>query len=91
MEGNVIVIDRISGMAVINGMLRIECVALDTTGKEVPSGSVLIPGNVIGPVVQSLVNAVQEIDKKMREQAATAATSASGTVPTGTIPTGKLS
>ena len=87
MQGNVIVIDRISGMAVVNGMLRIECVALDTTGKEVPSGSVLIPGNVIGPVVQSLVNAVQEIDKKMREQAAAAA---ADNMPT-TIPTGKFS
>ena len=51
----------------------------------------LIPGNVVGPVVQSLVNAVQELDKKFREQAAAAATTASGTVPPGTIPTGKLS
>ena len=32
MQGNVIVIDRISGMAAVNGMLRIECVALDTDG-----------------------------------------------------------
>jgi hypothetical protein len=76
METNVIVVDRISNIAVSNGILRIECVSVSAAGQEKPSGTVLIPVNVAAPVVQSLVNGMQELDKKLRE---------------GAVPTGKLS
>jgi hypothetical protein len=88
MEAGVMVIDRISNIAVSNGILRIECVAVNATGQEKPAGMVLIPVNVAGAVVQSLVGGLQELDKKLREAAAASDTS---TVPTGTIPTRKLS
>jgi len=79
METNVIVVDRISNIAVSNGILRIECVSVSAAGEEKPSGTVLIPANVAAPVVQSLVNGMQELDKKLREGTA------------GAVPPGKLS
>ena len=86
METSVIVIDRISNLAVSNGILRIECVAVNAAGQEKPSGMVLIPANMAGAVVQSLVNGMQELDKKRRE-----AMAASGGGLPETFPTGKIS
>ena len=73
METNVIIVDRISNIAVSNGILRIECVAVNAAGQEKPSGTVLIPGIVAGQVIQSLVNAMQDLEKKLREGAGGAA------------------
>ncbi len=85
METNVIVMDRIANVAFVNGMLRVECIAMNAAGQEKPSGTLLIPGNVVAPVIQSLVNAVQELEKKAREAAA-----ASGAT-SDMVRTGKLS
>ena len=83
MEANVIVIDRIASVAVANGLLRIECVSLSAGGQEKPSGTLLIPANVAGPIVQSLVTGLQELDKKMR--GAGAASDFPSTIPTGNM------
>ena len=84
METNLIV-ERISNIAVSNGIVRIECVAVNASGQEKPSGTMLIPANLAGPVVHSLVKGMQELDKKLREAAAT-----SGSIP-ATVPTGQFS
>jgi hypothetical protein len=88
MDTNVIVIDRIAHVAVANGLLRIECVsaATSSSGQEKPSGTVLIPAVVAGQVIQSLVAAIQELDKKAREAAA----ASSGAEYPTTIPTGSM-
>ena len=80
-----IVVDRIANIAVSNGIVRIECAAVSASGQEKPSGTMLIPANLAGPVVHSLVKGMQELDKKLREAAI-----AGGGFPT-TVPTGKLS
>ena len=85
MEASVIVIDRISNLTVSNGVLRIECVAVNAAGQEKPSGMVLIPANVAGAVVQSLVNGTQELDKKRREAMAASNVGLPETFPTGNI------
>jgi len=72
METNVIVVDRISNITVSNNILRIECVSVGAAGQEKPSGMLLIPTNVAAPVVQSLVNGMQELEKKLREAASDA-------------------
>ena len=51
METNVIMVDRISNVAVSNGIVRIECVSVSAAGEEKPSGTVLIPGIVAGQVI----------------------------------------
>ena len=85
MEGSVIVIDRISNLAVSNGVLRIECVAVNAAGQEKPSGMVLIPANVAGAVVQSLINGMQQLDKKRRETMASSNVGLPEIFPTGNI------
>ena len=70
MDANVILVDRIANVAVANGVLRLECVSMSSTGQEKASGTVLIPVAVAGQVVQGLVNAMQELDKKLRDAAA---------------------
>ena len=37
------------------------------TGQDKPSGTLLIPAVVVGQVIYSLVGAMQELDKKVRE------------------------
>jgi hypothetical protein len=66
----IIFIDRLSHVAVINGVLRVECIEVGANGQERPSGTLLIAGNQAGPVLASLVKAAQELEKKMREQQA---------------------
>ena len=63
-----ILVDAITNIAIHNGILRIECTAIGPDGKQHPSGTLVIPGAVAGPVLQALINGTQELDKKLREQ-----------------------
>jgi hypothetical protein len=69
---SVILIDRISTVVITNGILRIDCIASGPDGSERASGTLLIPANQAGVVLQSLVGAANEIDKRLREQLETA-------------------
>jgi hypothetical protein len=71
-----ILIDGIKAVTFHNGVLRIDCIAAGPNAEERPSGTLLIPGNVAGAVVQALANGMQELQKQMAQQA-------SQTVPTG--------
>jgi len=70
METTSIVVDRIGAIAIMNGMLRIECMAVNAAGQEKASGTLLIPANVAGAVAQSLVNGMQELERKLRDATA---------------------
>ena len=83
MDTNVILVDGIGNVTVGHGVLRVECTCAGPSGKELPSGTLLIPTAVAGQVIQSLLNAVQELDKRAREAAAASSAAA---YPT-TIPT----
>jgi hypothetical protein len=63
-----ILVDGIGSITLHNNVLRIECVAAGTDGKPQPSGTLVIPGQVAAHVVQALVNGMQELDKKLRDQ-----------------------
>ena len=67
---SVTLIDGLKMIAYHNGILRIDCVAAGPNGEERPSGTLLIPGNQARQVLVALVNATQELEKRMREQAA---------------------
>jgi len=64
-----VLIDAIMAFRFHNGLLRIDCVAHGPNSEERPSATLLIPGNMAGPILASLTQAVQELDKKLREQA----------------------
>ena len=67
---SVTLIDGVKMVAFNNGILRIDCIEAGPNGEERPSGTLLIPGNQAGQVLQALVKATQELDKRLREQAA---------------------
>ena len=72
-EGNTMtkmLIDGVKSITLHGNVVRIHCVAIGADGKEETVGTLLIPGNEVGPIVQSLVNGLQEMQKQMRERAA---------------------
>jgi hypothetical protein len=70
---SVTLIDAVKAIVMHNGVLRIDCVAAGPNNEERPSGTLLIPGNQVRQILQSLTQAVQGLDKKIREQAQQAA------------------
>jgi hypothetical protein len=67
---SMIMVDGIKDIVFHNGIVRIDCLAAGPNGEQRPSGTIVIPANVTGPILQSLANAMQELDKKIREHAA---------------------
>jgi len=63
-----ILVDGISNISLHNGILRIECTTVGPDGKPHPSGTLVIPGAIAAQVMQTLVNGMQELDKKIKEQ-----------------------
>ena len=61
-------IDRIGSVTFQNNLLRVDCLATGPNHEERPSGTLLIPANQAGPILQALIGAVQELDRRMREQ-----------------------
>jgi hypothetical protein len=48
---------------------RIDCMAVGPNNEERLSATLLIPGNQAGHILQSLTQALQELEKRLREQA----------------------
>jgi hypothetical protein len=67
---SVMLIDRIAAVVLHNNVVRIECVMSGPKQEERPAGTLLIPGNVAGSILQSLIKSMQELEKRLREQAA---------------------
>ena len=61
-------------VTVANGLVRVDCLAVGPNSQQLPSGTLLIPGTQIGPVLNALVNAMKELQRKQEEQAAEAGT-----------------
>ena len=60
-------IDGIKNVVFHNGMVRIECISAGPNNEERPSGTLLIPGNQVGQVLRTLTQAMQDLEKKIRE------------------------
>jgi hypothetical protein len=63
-----VLVDGIASISLHNGILRIECTTVGPDGKSHPSGTLVIPGAIAAQVMQALVNGMQELDKKLKEQ-----------------------
>jgi hypothetical protein len=74
-------IDGIKDVVFHNGIVRIDCVAAGPGGEQRHAGTLVIPANVTGVILQSLANAMQELDKKMHEHAAEQAAKATESGP----------
>ena len=64
---SVILIDGIKNVVFHNGMVRIDCISAGPNNEERPSGTLLIPGNQVGQVLRTLTQAMQDLEKKIRE------------------------
>jgi hypothetical protein len=78
---SVMLIDRIATVVLHNNLVRIDCVMSGPNQEERAAGTLLIPGNVAGPILQSLINSMQELEKRLREQAAASKSAASSSGP----------
>ncbi|MFO1162420.1 MAG: hypothetical protein U1E60_26530 [Reyranellaceae bacterium] len=67
---SVIMVDGIKDIVFHNGIVRIDCLSAGPNGEHRPSGTMIVPANILGTILQSLGNAMQELDKKMREYTA---------------------
>jgi hypothetical protein len=76
-----LLIDGIKDIVFHNGIVRIDCVAAGPGGEQRHAGTLVIPANVTGAILQSLANAMQELDKKIREHAAEQAAKAAESEP----------
>jgi hypothetical protein len=65
-------IDGIRSITLHGNVMRIHCFGIGAEGKQEDAGTILIPGNEVGPVVQALVTGLKEMEKQMRERAAAA-------------------
>ncbi len=83
-----IMMDGIKDIIFHNGIIRIECVSAGANGEQRQSGTLIIPGVVTGPILQTLATAVQELDKKIREHAAEQAAKAAETPALEAAPAG---
>lgn len=67
-----ILVDGVTTVSFVNGILRIECGSVNREGKLSPSGTLLIPATQAGRVLKSIANAAKELEKRQREQFAKA-------------------
>ena len=62
-------IDGIKSITLHGNVVRIHCFSIAPEGKQEPAGTILIPGNEVAPIMQTLVNGLQEMQKQLRERA----------------------
>jgi hypothetical protein len=63
-----ILVDGIKAVSLQNGIVRIDCVGGGPNNEERLSGTLLVPANRVGQVLGGLTQALQELEKKIREQ-----------------------
>jgi hypothetical protein len=69
-------IDGVRSITLHGNVVRIHCITVGAEGKAEEAGTLLIPGGEVGPIMQTLVNGLQEMQKQIRERAATASAEA---------------
>jgi hypothetical protein len=63
-----ILVDAITNVTLANGVVRVDCVATGPDNEQRPSGTLLIPAPQAGVVLNALINAMQELQRKQQEQ-----------------------
>lgn len=58
-------IEGLGNVTFVNGILRVECTKVDPAGKEVPSGSLEIPGGSLNNILNGLISSSKAIEDKL--------------------------
>lgn len=67
-----ILIDGIANVTFASGIVRVDCVALGPNNEQRASGTLLIPAAQAAPVLNALINAMKELERKLQDQKAPA-------------------
>lgn len=65
------IVEGLGNVTFVNGILRVETLMVKSDGSVIPSGSIEIPGNMTGEVINGLVKATQGIQDKLSENSET--------------------
>tara|TARA_B100001057_G_scaffold480813_1_gene554075 strand:+ start:798 stop:1052 length:255 start_codon:yes stop_codon:yes gene_type:complete len=60
-------VEGIGKVTFVNGVLRVQTVCVNSGGESIESGSIEIPGNMIGDVINGLATATKGINDKLAE------------------------
>jgi hypothetical protein len=63
-----ILVDRIGSVLFHHGILRVNCIANGPNSEDHATGNAAYPCNQMPAVMKSLLNAVKEVDQRMRDQ-----------------------
>jgi len=63
----IMIIEGLGNVSFVNGLLRIQTLAVGPNGKINETGSIEIPGNKVGDLITSLTAAAQGISEKIGE------------------------
>ena len=60
-------IDGISKVTFVNGVVRVQCLVIDPSGKEIESGTLEIPGGNLINIINGLANSAKSLEEKLKE------------------------
>ena len=61
-------VENLGAVTLVNGLLRIETLKVEPNGEQTNSGEILIPANLVGPILAGLVNAAKDLESKLQDQ-----------------------
>ena len=70
-------VEGLSNITFVNGILRVQCTSIDPSGKQTTSGTLEIPGANVNGVLNGLINSAKAIEEKlnsMQEDSASSGT-----------------
>jgi len=62
------IVEALGNVTFVNNILRIETLMIQGDGSVAPSGSIEIPGNLTGEVINQLAQATQGISEKLNSE-----------------------
>ena len=66
-RSGIMIVEGLGSVTFVNGILRVETLMVKSDGTVTQSGSIEIPGNMTGEVINGLVRATQGIQDKLSE------------------------
>ena len=64
-------VEGIGKVTFVNGVLRVQTISINASGEQAESGTIEIPANSIGDVINGLATATNGINSKLAENAPT--------------------
>ena len=66
------IVESLGQVTFVNGILRVQALAVAPSGEVVETGTIEIPGNKVGDIINLLASAAQGISEKIGEETSVA-------------------